>query len=164
VYTGKKANQTEGTFMKHIIKLTSEERKDLTVISNKQRVNAQDKLRAKVFLLTDAGKDGSAKTDEDISKKTGITVRTIERLRAYACEVGPIEALKRRPTTRVFTRKLDGRGEAQLIVLAKGTPPEGRSRWTMQLLADQMVVLGIVDSLDDSTVCRTLKKTNLSLI
>jgi hypothetical protein len=61
-------------------------------------------------------------------------------------------------------RRLDGAAEAHLIALACGEAPEGRNRWTVRLLAEQMVALGIVDSCGKSTVHDTLKKTNLSLI
>lgn len=148
---------------KYIIKLSPEERAELTAVANKQRVDAQAKLRAQVFLASDASNNGPAKTDRIIASEVGLTVQTIERLRAWATEVGPIAALKRRPSTRVFTRKLDGRGEAKLIVLAKQQPPVGHNHWTLQLLADRLVELRIVDSIDDNTVDRTLKKMNLSL-
>lgn len=146
---------------KHFIRLSPEERIELTALANKERVDAQAKQRAQVFLLADSGEQGPAKTDQAIADVMGVTVQTVERLRAWACEVGPLAGLKRRPSTRVFPRKLDGRAEARLIVLAKEAAPEGRSTWTLQLLADQMVALGIVDSLDDNTVWRTLKKNEL---
>jgi hypothetical protein len=68
-----------------------------------------------------------------------------------------------KPSQRFFERKLDGKAEAHLIALACGAPPEGRSRWTLRLLSDQMVVLEHVESLSHETVRRTLKKTNSSL-
>ena len=145
---------------KHFIQLSPEERVELTVLANKERGDAQAKQRARVFLLADSGEQGPAKTDQAIADEVGVTVQTVERLRAWVCEVGPLEGLKRRPSTRVFPRKLDGRAEARLIVLAKEAAPQGRSTWTLQLLADHMVALGIVDSLDDNTVWRTLKKTS----
>jgi hypothetical protein len=148
---------------KYIIKLSPEERTALTAIANKQRVDAQAKLRARVFLATDTSDDGPAKTDQVIAAEVGLTVQTIEKLRAWAMEVGPLAALKRRPSTRVFTRKLDGRGEAKLIVLAKQQPPVGHNHWTLQLLADKLVELKVVDCIDDNTVDRTLKKMSLSL-
>jgi len=149
---------------KYIIKLSPEERIELRTIASKQRVDAQAKLRAKVFLASDTSDGGPAKIDQAIAVEVGLTIQTIEKLRAWAAEVGPLAALQRRPSTRVFTRKLDGRGEAQLIVLAKQSPPVGRNHWTLQLLADKLVELQIVDRIDDNTVGRTLKKTSLSPI
>ena len=147
---------------KHFIRLSREEREELSRTANKERVDAQAKLRAKVLLLADSGPLGPAKTDQAISDEAGVVVQTVERLRAWACEAGPLGALKRRPTSRAFERKLDGRAEARLIVLAKEDPPEGHAAWTMQLLADSMVALGFAESLDDNTVWRTLKKTSSS--
>jgi integrase len=126
-------------------------------------VAAQKKLRAQVLLACDAGEDGPGKTDMVISRELPVSIRTIEHLRAWAAQAGPIGALARRPTSRVYLRKLDGRAEAQLIVIAKETPPEGRATWTMQLLADRLVELGVVDSISDDCVHRTLKKMSLNL-
>jgi hypothetical protein len=148
---------------KHIIKLSPEERTELTTVSQKQKGSAQKKLRAQILLSCDQSETGEAKTDQAITAELPVSLRTIEHLREWACEVGPIGALERRPTTRVYLRKLDGRAEAQLITIAKEDPPAGRATWTMQLLADRLVELKIVDSIDDNTVHRTLKKTNLSL-
>jgi hypothetical protein len=71
-------------------------------------------------------------------------------------------ALERKPLCRRRPRKLDGAAEAKLVAIACGPPPEGRASWTMQLLADRLVELKIVDSISDDTVHRTLKKTSLS--
>ena len=60
-------------------------------------------------------------------------------------------------------KKIDGRVEAYIIVIACSEAPEGRERWTLQLIADELVRLGVVDSISDTAVMETLKKTNLSL-
>jgi hypothetical protein len=78
-------------------------------------------------------------------------------------EEGLEAALERRKPRREYRRTLDGDGEARLIVLACGQAPEGRSRWTLRLLADRMVALEYVEEVSYQTVRRTLKKTNLSL-
>jgi len=147
----------------HII-LSPTERDKLTAIAQKQRVSAQKKLRAQILLASDESGDGPAKTDTTIASELPTGIRAIESLRQWAHEVGPIDALERRPTSRVYLRKLDGRGEAQLIAMTKEKPPEGHATWTMQLLADRLVELKIVDSISDDCVHRTLKKTSLSLI
>jgi hypothetical protein len=72
-------------------------------------------------------------------------------------------ALERRKPHREYRRTLDGDGEAHLVALACQQPPEGRSRWTLRLLADRMVQLEYVDEVSKDTVARVLKKTNLSL-
>jgi hypothetical protein len=148
---------------KYHIKLTVSERSELTAITLKQKVNAQMKLRAQILLACDEGENGPSKTDLAITKELPVSLRTIEHLREWACEVGPITALGPRPNSRVYLRKLDGRAEARLITIAKEDPPAGRATWTMQLLADRLVELKIVDSISDDTVHRTLKKTNLNL-
>lgn len=148
---------------KYIIKLSQAERSELSVVANRHKVAAQKKLRAHILLACDQGEHGPGKTDEAIVSELSVSRRGVQRLREWAAEAGPLGALERRPTSRVYLRKLDGRAEAKLIVIAKENPPEGRARWTMQLLADKLVELRVVESISDDTVHRTLKKTNLSL-
>jgi len=147
---------------KYRVQLSADERKELEAITRQQRVNAQKKLRAQILLACDEGAPGPALADAAIAGTLPVSVRTIIYLRERACEDGPLAALLPRPTSRVYLRKLDGRAEARLITIAKEDPPKGRASWTMQLLADRLVELKIVESIDDNTVQRTLKKTNLS--
>lgn len=147
---------------KHIIKLTAEERGELSKLTLKQRIDARKKLRAQVLLACDQGANGSAQTDTVIAASLPITTRSIESLRAWAHEVGPMAALMPRPSNRVYERKLDGRGEARLVALACSKAPSGREHWSLQLLADELVTLAVVDAVSSETVRRTLKKTSLS--
>jgi hypothetical protein len=78
-------------------------------------------------------------------------------------EEGLQAALERRKPRRQYERALDGDGEAHLVALACSQAPQGRSRWTLRLLADRMVELEYVDKVSKDTVCRVLKKMNLSL-
>lgn len=149
---------------KYTIKLSSEERQELTKISQQHKVAAQKKQRAKLLLACDRSELGPAQTDLAIATELGIHESTVQDVRAWACEVGPLGALERRPTTRVYTRKLDGAGEARLVQIACSTPPEGRGSWTMQLLADKLIELHVVDAISDDCVHRTLKKTTSNLI
>lgn len=149
---------------KYHIKLSPDERQELTDLTRKQKINAQQKLRAQVLLACDEGKDGPAKTDEVIAGELPVSIRTIEHLRERVCEVGPIEALKPKPRNRVYERKLDGAGEARLVQLACSKAPDGHEKWTLQLLADELVTLAVVDEISDETVRRTLKKTSSSPI
>ena len=148
---------------KYHVKLSADERKELTAITQKQKVNAQKKLRTQILLACDESKEGLALTDKAIVACLPVSKRTIEHLRERACEVGPIEALKPKPRNRVYERKLDGAGEARLVALACSKAPDGREKWTLQLRADELVTLAVVDEISDETVRRTLKKTNLSL-
>ncbi|MFW6106689.1 MAG: helix-turn-helix domain-containing protein, partial [bacterium] len=94
----------------------------------------------------------------------GCVRTTVERIRKRCVLEGLEAALGRKKQSHPSReRKLDGEGEARLIALACSEPPEGRSRWTLQLLADELVRLGVVASICDQTVRRTLKKTNCSL-
>ena len=83
----------------------------------------------------------------------------VQRLRQRLVEEGLAAALVRHPSPQRRPRKLDGAQEARLVTLACRAPPTGRTRWTLQLLADQLVVLNVVDSISDETVRVTLKKT-----
>ncbi len=148
---------------KYRIKLTADERQELTSITLKLKVNAQKKLRAQILLACDEGKQGPGKTDAIIVAELPVSTRTVEHLRERAYEVGPIVALEPRPRNRIYERKLDGAGEARLVQLACSKAPGGRANWTMQLLADELVTLAVVDEISDETVRRTLKKTSLSL-
>lgn len=148
---------------KYRIKLTPDERAELTSITLKQKVNAQKKLRAQILLACDEADGSPAKTDAVIVSELPVSTRTVEHLRAWAAEVGAVSALVPRPRNRVYERKLDGAGEARLVQLACSKAPKGRANWTMQLLADELVTLAVVEEISDETVRRTLKKTNLSL-
>lgn len=148
---------------KYHVKLSAGERSELTALTRKQKVNAQAKLRAQILLACDESQPGPALTDLAIVAKLPVSKRTVEHLRERALDVGPIEALKPRSRVRTYERKLDGAGEARLVALACSQPPAGRDKWTLQLLADELVTLAVVDGISDETVRRTLKKTNLSL-
>jgi transposase len=88
---------------------------------------------------------------------------TVERVRKAFVEEGLEATLERRKPRRQYAHASDGDGEAHLIALACGQAPEGRSRWTLRLLADRMVALEYVEEVSKDTVRRVLKKTNLSL-
>jgi hypothetical protein len=89
----------------------------------------------------------------------GVSKNSVCRIRERFVEEGLEAALVRKPSTRTYARKLDGRGEAHLIALACSDPPAGRADWTLRLLADQMVAMGHVDELSYETVRQVLKKT-----
>ena len=89
-----------------------------------------------------------------------MSVRTIERVRQRFVEQGLEAALLPTPAQRIYARPLDGEREAHLIALACSAPPEGKGRWTLRLLAEQMVELQHVDALSHETVRQALKKTS----
>lgn len=143
---------------KYVVRLTNEEREQLTGLVRAGKAAARKIRRANILLKTDA--DGPGWTDERISEAFGCRVRTIEMLRQRCVEDGVETAVSGKPNSRTYARKLDGAGEARLIALACSEPPEGRSRWTLHLLGDKLVELKMVDSISHETVRQTLKKTS----
>jgi transposase len=124
---------------------------------------AKKLTHARILLKADATVDGPAWPDERIAEAVEVSVATVERVRQRFVEQGFEAALVRKQRDRPSReRKLDGTAEAHLVALACSQPPDGRVRWTMQLLADQLVELEVVDTVSDETVRRTLKKTRLS--
>lgn len=142
---------------KHIVKLKREEREQLQRMIRRGRDSARRLARARVLLKGDAGDP-----DEAIAEALGVSVRTVQRTRQRCCREGLAAALADRPQPlRPHRRRIDGEAEARLVTLACSTPPDGRERWTLQLLADQMVKLGYVEGgVSDQTVRRVLKKTS----
>jgi transposase len=145
------------------VTLTVEERHDLQDLIAAGKAAAQRLAHARILLKADAAPGGPGWTDDRIAEAVEVSTATVERVRQRFVEQGLEAALGRKPQDRPSRpRKLDGRAEARLIALACSKPPEGRKDWTMQLLADKLVELEIVDSVSDETVRRTLKKTRSS--
>jgi transposase len=147
-----------GKEAKYVVRLTDAERQSLQEFTAGKRVAADKVLRARIFLKADV--DGPAWSDPEIAEAFDVGLSTIHRLRERLFEEGLEAALMRRPNTQRRVRKLDGAKEAHLIAISCGSPPEGRCRWTLQLLADKLVELRLVDSISDETVRKTLKKTS----
>ena len=148
---------------KHHIKLTPDERKELETVARKRNAAAVKVQRAKVILAVDIGPGGPGLTDSEASLGSGLTTRSIQRLRARACEVGPIGALERKPRDQPpVPAKVTGEVEATMVKIACSDAPEGRESWTMDLIAGRLVELGLVESISGETVRVTLKKTILN--
>jgi transposase len=124
---------------------------------------ARKLMHARILLKADTAPGGAGWNDEAIAEGLDVGRATIERVRKQFVEAGFEAALERRQPRRQYRRKLDGDGEAHLIALACQAPPEGRSRWTLRLLAERMVALEQVDHLSYETVRQVLKKTSSSL-
>jgi transposase len=148
---------------KYIVTLTQEERQTLHAMLSKGKAAARKLMHARILLKADASADGPAWSDDAIAKGVEVGRATVERVRKQFVEEGLQAALERRKPRRQYRRALDGDGEAHLVALACSQVPEGRSRWTLRLLAERMVALEYVDELSKDTVSRVLKKTNLSL-
>jgi transposase len=148
---------------KYVVTLTDEERQHLHGLLSAGRASALALARARVLLKADAADGGPAWPDEKIAEAVEVGVATAGRVRQRFVEQGLEAALGRKKQDRPSRpRKLDGRAEARLIALACSAPPEGRTEWTMQLLADKLVELQVVDAVCDETVRRALKKTRSS--
>ncbi len=127
-------------------------------VVKKLKGSSQKVRRAQILLKADA--EGPAWCDGKIAEAYSCRLRTIEKLRQRVVIEGFESALngkKRENPPRPC--KLDGEGEAKLIAMRLGKPPAGYGRWSLQLLADQLVKLEIVECISYETVCKTLKKT-----
>ena len=151
-----------GRKAKYVVRLEPEERRALLDLVRTGRRAAATLAHARILLQADAGDRGPSRDDAAVAAATEASVSTVYRVRQAFVEHGLDAALHRkRPTGRQY-RKLDGAQEARLVALACSKPPEGQARWTMRLLADKLVELEVVQSIDPSTVWRTLKKTTSS--
>jgi len=148
---------------KYIVELTSEERSQLNQIINAERMAAHKRRHARMLLKLEQSSDGPGWSDRQVAEAFDCTARSAERLRRRLVERGLEGALEHGNRGSYRARALDGVAEAHLMALACGDAPEGRNRWTVRLLADQMVCWGLVESCSKSSVHRVLKKTNLSL-
>ena len=137
---------------KHVVDLNKDEKERLESLTTKGKNGARKIRRARILLLADEGY-----IDKEIARALGAAVTTVERVRKRFVEEGLEAALSERPRPGA-TRKLDGHQEAYLVALACSDPPEGKKRWSMQLLADRLVEVGMVEEISDETVRRTLKK------
>jgi transposase len=148
---------------KYIVTLTDPERQTLQIMLNRGKSSARKLMHARILLKADASPGAPAWKDQQIVESLEVGIATVERVRREFVEEGFEAALERRKPRRIYERVLDGDGEAHLIALACQKPPEGRSRWTLQLLADRMVELEYVETISNQTVRRALKKMNSSL-
>jgi len=143
---------------KHIVRLTDEERAGLEDIVRRGKAQAFRIQHARILLKVDAS--GPAWTDAQCADAFGCNVNTPANMRQRFVEQGLEAAIERKKMPPRQDLILDGRKEARLIALRCGPAPKGRSRWTLRLLADKLVVLEVVDAISYETVRRTLKKTS----
>jgi hypothetical protein len=145
-------------YKKYIVRLSAEERQVCQDVVKKLKGSSEKVRRAQILLKADV--DGPNWTDARIAEAFHCRVQTVENLRKRLVTEGFEAALSRKVRESPPTPPLlDGQGEAKLIALRLGKPPAGYGRWTLQLLADQLVALEVVDSISPETVRKTLKKT-----
>ena len=144
-------------YKKYIVRLSDEERGVCQEIIKKLKGSSQKARRAKILLKADA--DGPGWPDAKIAEAFDCRVQTIENLRKrLVTESFELALDGKKRASPPTPPKLDGEGEAKLIAMRLGKPPAGYGRWTLQLLADELVALEVVDSISHETVRKTLKK------
>ncbi len=143
---------------KYIVRLSDQERKTCTEVVKKLQGTSQKVRRAHMLLKADA--DGSGWSDPKISEAFDCRMQTIENRRKRLVTEGFEQALHgKKREAPPNPRRLDGQGEAKLIAMRLGKPPAGYGRWTLHLLANELVALEVVDAISHETVRQTLKKT-----
>jgi hypothetical protein len=144
-------------YKKYVVRLSDEERGICQEVIKKLKVSSQKARRAQILLKADA--DGPGWPDTKIAEAYNCRVQTIENVRKRLVTEGfelALEGKKRQEPPAPC--KLDGEAQAKLIAMRLGKPPAGYGHWTLQLLADELVALEVVDSISHETVRKTLKK------
>jgi hypothetical protein len=150
---------------KYVVRLSVEEREQLETLIRKGKSPAGRLLKARILLKADVSEAGQGWSDNRIIEALETSPSMVYRLRKQLVEEGFEAVLSRKQrATPAVARIFDGEKEAKLVALACSKPPKGRVRWTLRLLENKVVELGIVDRASDSTIGRALKKTSSSPI
>jgi hypothetical protein len=150
---------------KYVVRLSGEERQRLEALLGKGKSPARQLLKARILLKADVSEAGEGWSDSRIIEALETSASMVYRVRKQLVEEGFEAVLSRKQrATPAIAPIFDGEKEAKLIALACSKPPKGRARWTLRLLENKVVELGIVDRASDSTIWRTLKKTLSSRI
>lgn len=144
------------------VTLTNDERDELTALVNKGTGNARRLRRARILLMADEAQADGGWKDADIAKALNAHVRTVERTREKCVLEGLEAALNHTRPQKTRSKVLDGAAEARLAQIACTEAPDGHESWSLQMLADKLIELEIVETVSRETVRTTLKKTNLS--
>jgi hypothetical protein len=145
---------------KYAVYLTEGERAQLRTLIGGGEAPARLLTHARILLKANQGEGGPGWTDVAIAAALEVHPATVARVRRTYVEAGLVAALARKRPDRVYTRVLDGVGEAHLVAVACSDPPAGRERWTLRLLADELVRLEVVETVSYETVRRTLQQTS----
>ena len=146
---------------KYIVKLSEEEREELQELIATGQASARKLAHARILLKADSNESGPGWTDQSIAEALEVSIATIERVRERLVEESLAAALNRHRSGTPRLRKLDGEQEAYLIALACSAPPYGHERWTLRLLANQLVELGYVETISHETVRQVLLANEL---
>lgn len=147
---------------KYEVHLSDDERASLRTLVGQGHAAARRLTHARILLKADHSDARPGWTDAAIAGALEVGLSTVARVRQRYVTAGLVAALERKGADRVYARKLDGAGEARLIALTCGAPPDGRARWTLPLLADRLVQLSVVEAVSYETVRHTLKQTSSS--
>jgi transposase len=147
---------------KFVVRLAADQRAELERMIAAGRHAAAALIHARILLKADQADGGPAWDDRRIAEALECSTGTVARVRKRHSLAGLDAAVHRRKPTGRQYRKLDGSQEAHLVALACSTPPDGKARWTLKMLADRLVELEAVDAVSDETVRRVLKKTRSS--
>jgi len=155
----------ENSVKRYVVKLSGEERAQLEALLRRGKSPARRLLKARILLKADVSEAGEGWSDSRIIAALETSPSMVYRVRKQLVEEGIEAVLSRKQRAMpAVPRIFDGEKEAKLIALACSKPPKGRARWTLRLLENKVVELGIVDRASDSTIGRTLKKTRSSRI
>jgi transposase len=145
------------------VTLTDEERCQLEEMIRSGQRRARALTHVRILLKADEGVAGAGWKDAEIQRALDVGLATVGRVRERFVKGGLAAALHPRRPKREYATLVDGESEAHLVALACSAPPEGQQRWTLRLLADQMVELAYIEHISHETVRQVLKKTNSSL-
>ena len=145
---------------KYAVYLSEAERARLRTLIGSGEAPARLLTHARILLKADQGEGGAAWSDAPIAGAVELHPDTVARVRRAYVSAGLEAALARKAPGRVDERKLDGAAEAHLVAVACSPPPAGRERWTLRLLAEELVRLEVVGAVSHETVRRTLQQTN----
>ena len=145
---------------KYAVMLSDEQRAALRTLVGRGVAPARRLTHARILLKADQGEGGAAWGDAAVAGALEVHPATVARVRQQFVAEGLEAALDRRAPRREYPRKLDGEKEARLVAVACGTPPTGYERWSLRLLADELVRLDVVDTVSHETVRQTLQQTS----
>jgi len=150
---------------KYVVRLSEEERSILTaLVRTDKRVATRKRMHAQVLIKVDEGEHGPAWSDEQAAKAFDVHANTVHAIRCQLVEQGFEAALSRKKQARPSREPvLNDAGERELLAIAQNKAPDGRARWTLHLLAGELVRLNVVESISHETVRKALKKTHCNL-
>ena len=152
-----------GKEAKHVVRLVAKDRERMQMLVRKGGASASVFKRALVLLKADESPQGPGWSDERIAEFAKAGLSTVHRVRQRFVEEGLAAAVPRKTAEGRQYQKLNRKQEARLIALARGPAPKGHDRWTLRLLADRLVALGVVDAISHECVRKTLKKAKLTI-